>query len=91
MLLDLMYRIAKGYQSSPDLRLTWLQTMKKKHEERGNRVEAGLCIVHCAALVAEYLHMLEVCVDSSILFNSPVVAYSFLCSFYFSSICACLL
>lgn len=59
MLLDLMYRIAKGYQSSPDLRLTWLQTMKRKHEERGNHVEAGLCIVHCAALVAEYLHMLE--------------------------------
>ena len=25
MLLDLMYRIAKGYQTSPDLRLTWLQ------------------------------------------------------------------
>ena len=37
----------------------WLQTMKRKHEERGNHVEAGLCIVHCAALVAEYLHMLE--------------------------------
>ena len=59
MLLDLMYRIAKGYQTSPDLRLTWLQTMKRKHEERGNHVEAGLCVVHCAALVAEYLHMLE--------------------------------
>ncbi len=24
MLVDLMYRIAKGYQNSPDLRLTWL-------------------------------------------------------------------
>jgi hypothetical protein len=23
MLLDLMFRIAKGYQNSPDLRLTW--------------------------------------------------------------------
>ena len=33
MLLDLMYRIAKGYQTSPDLRLTWLQNMATKHSE----------------------------------------------------------
>ena len=33
MLLDLMYRIAKGYQTSPDLRLTWLQNMANKHSE----------------------------------------------------------
>lgn len=31
MLIDLMYRIAKGYQNSPDLRLTWLQNMAAKH------------------------------------------------------------
>ena len=29
MLLDLMFRIAKGYQNSPDLRLTWY--VKKIH------------------------------------------------------------
>jgi hypothetical protein len=28
MLLDLMYRIAKGYQNSPDLRLTWLEIVE---------------------------------------------------------------
>jgi hypothetical protein len=33
MLVDLMYRIAKGYQNSPDLRLTWLQNMAAKHTE----------------------------------------------------------
>lgn len=33
MLIDLMYRIAKGYQASPDLRLTWLQNMAGKHGE----------------------------------------------------------
>lgn len=33
MLLDLMYRIAKGYQNSPDLRLTWLANMAQKHTE----------------------------------------------------------
>ncbi|XP_043940533.1 dedicator of cytokinesis protein 6 isoform X3 [Protopterus annectens] len=61
MLIDLMYRIAKGYQNSPDLRLTWLQNMAAKHSERGNHAEAAQCLVHSAALVAEYLNMLEDC------------------------------
>ncbi|XP_022913566.1 dedicator of cytokinesis protein 7 [Onthophagus taurus] len=59
MLLDLMYRIAKGYQNSPELRLTWLDSMAQKHKERGNFCEAGMCCLHSAALVAEYLAMLE--------------------------------
>ncbi|XP_033636293.1 dedicator of cytokinesis protein 7-like isoform X4 [Asterias rubens] len=59
MLIDLMYRIAKGYQTSPDLRLTWLQNMAGKHTEHKNHTEAAHCLVHAAALVAEYLHMLE--------------------------------
>ncbi|XP_028679697.2 dedicator of cytokinesis protein 7-like isoform X1 [Erpetoichthys calabaricus] len=61
MLIDLMYRIAKGYQSSPDLRLTWLHNMAGKHSDRGNHAEAAQCLVHSAALVAEYLNMLEDC------------------------------
>ncbi|XP_076063961.1 dedicator of cytokinesis isoform X2 [Oratosquilla oratoria] len=59
MLLDLMYRIARGYQNSPDLRLTWLANMAQKHGERGQHAEAALCLVHSAALVSEYLYMLE--------------------------------
>ncbi|KAL3252390.1 hypothetical protein MRX96_017703 [Rhipicephalus microplus] len=79
MLLDLMYRIAKGYQNSPDLRLTWLANMAQKHTEAcclrflsilasqekacswkgATMLEAAHCLVHSAALVAEYLHMLE--------------------------------
>lgn len=59
MLLDLMHRIAKGYQNNPDLRLTWLENMAKKHKERANHTEAAICYVHSAALVAEYLSMLE--------------------------------
>uniref|UniRef100_A0A8C4QN86 DOCKER domain-containing protein n=1 Tax=Eptatretus burgeri TaxID=7764 RepID=A0A8C4QN86_EPTBU len=59
MLVDLMYRIAKGYQTSPDLRLTWLQNMARKHAERDNHAEAAHCMVHGAALVSEYLAMLE--------------------------------
>ena len=59
MHMDLMYRIAKGYQTSPDLRLTWLENMAKTHREQGHQAEAGMCYVHSAALVSEYLHMLE--------------------------------
>ena len=42
MLLDLMYRIAKGYQNSPDLRLTWLDNMAKKHTEVSQRRATSL-------------------------------------------------
>ncbi|MGH0155739.1 UNVERIFIED_CONTAM: hypothetical protein FKN15_032837 [Acipenser sinensis] len=59
MLMDLMYRIAKGYQTSPDLRLTWLQNMAEKHTKKKCYTEAAMCLVHAAALVAEYLSMLE--------------------------------
>uniref|UniRef100_A0A673GH40 Dedicator of cytokinesis protein 8-like n=1 Tax=Sinocyclocheilus rhinocerous TaxID=307959 RepID=A0A673GH40_9TELE len=59
MLMDLMYRIAKGYQTSPDLRLTWLQNMAEKHNSRKCFTESAMCLVHAAALVAEYLSMLE--------------------------------
>ncbi|XP_072928200.1 dedicator of cytokinesis protein 8 isoform X1 [Hemitrygon akajei] len=59
MLMDLMYRLAKGYQTSPDLRLTWLQNMAEKHSKRKCYTEAAMCLVHAAALVAEYLSMLE--------------------------------
>lgn len=59
MLIDLMNRIAKGYQNSPDLRLTWLENMAKKHIERSNYTEAAMCYIHSASLVAEYLSMLD--------------------------------
>lgn len=54
-----MPRIAKGYQTSPDLRLTWLQNMAEKHNIRKCYTESAMCLVHAAALVAEYLSMLE--------------------------------
>lgn len=33
MLMDLMYRISKGYKDSPDLRLTWLEAMAEKNSQ----------------------------------------------------------
>ena len=59
IITSVVIRIAKGYQTSPDLRLTWLQNMAGKHSERSNHAEAAQCLVHSAALVAEYLSMLE--------------------------------
>ncbi|XP_023378446.1 dedicator of cytokinesis protein 8 [Pteropus vampyrus] len=64
-------RIAKSYQTSPDLRLTWLQNMAEKHTKKKCYTEAAMCLVHAAALVAEYLSMLE---DRSYL---PVGSVSF--------------
>lgn len=68
---SLCLRIAKSYQTSPDLRLTWLQNMAEKHTKKKCYTEAAMCLVHAAALVAEYLSMLE---DHSYL---PVGSVSF--------------
>uniref|UniRef100_A0A914X6L0 Dedicator of cytokinesis protein 7 n=1 Tax=Plectus sambesii TaxID=2011161 RepID=A0A914X6L0_9BILA len=59
MLVDLMYRVAKGYQTNPDLRLTWLVNMASKHAERENFAEAGQCMLHASALAAEYVSMTD--------------------------------
>uniref|UniRef100_A0A1I7WWD4 DOCKER domain-containing protein n=1 Tax=Heterorhabditis bacteriophora TaxID=37862 RepID=A0A1I7WWD4_HETBA len=66
MTMDLMYRIAKGYQNNPDLRysivliegkLTWLLNMSSRHEDKELYCEAGQCMLHAAALAAEYIAM----------------------------------
>ena len=59
MYLDLMYRVAGCYTNTPNLRLIWLQNMAQKHLQLGNLVEAGHCLVHAAALIAEYLSIIE--------------------------------
>lgn len=60
MMIDLQCRIAEGYRNSPDLRLTWLQNMAQKHVQLGQNAEAAQCTIHAAALVAEYLNIVEV-------------------------------
>ncbi|CAI4226264.1 unnamed protein product [Auanema sp. JU1783] len=57
MTMDLMYRVAKGYQNNPDLRLTWLLNMASRHTEKGLQCEAGQCLLHASALAAEYIAM----------------------------------
>lgn len=55
MLLDLMYRIAKGYQNSPDLRLTWLANMAQKHSE----VCSDKCFCDIPVLILLLVHIRE--------------------------------
>ncbi|XP_059494401.1 dedicator of cytokinesis protein 7-like isoform X3 [Stegostoma tigrinum] len=59
MQIDLMFRIAKGLQNYLDLRLMWLRNIAMKHIERKQFAEAAHCMVHSAALVAEYLNRVE--------------------------------
>ena len=45
--------VHQGYQSSIDLRLTWLRNMELKNRERDCFAEAAMCLLHSAALVCE--------------------------------------
>lgn len=60
MLIDLMYRVAKGYQSNPEIKLTWLvQHISDVHKKLGNHLENAVVQVHAAAIVAECLHKIS--------------------------------
>eukprot|EP00727_Mastigamoeba_balamuthi_P011187 m51a1_g6691 hypothetical protein (2142) ;mRNA; r:66470-76489 len=57
---DLYIRIATTYMDSPDLHITWMNTLCNKQAEFQNFTEAAMCIVHAAAYVCEYLvHTME--------------------------------
>lgn len=45
MLVDLQHSLACSYASTPELRLTWLQTMTRNHLKDGNFSEVYLCSV----------------------------------------------
>jgi hypothetical protein len=55
MIADLYCSIAKGYTNAPELRVTWLEALFKLHSKENNDAEAGVCMVHVAALIREYL------------------------------------
>lgn len=39
MLADLQHSLANSYASTPELRLTWLQTMARSHDDNGDNSE----------------------------------------------------
>lgn len=57
MLTDLQHSLANSYASTPELRLTWLQTMTRNHISHFNYSEAACCQLHIAALMAQYLKL----------------------------------
>eukprot|EP00049_Salpingoeca_infusionum_P007192 m.116931 g.116931 ORF g.116931 m.116931 type:complete len:2092 (+) comp13619_c0_seq1:34-6309(+) len=58
MEIDIHHRIAEQYKNSPELRMTWYKSLGDKHKREGNHMESGMCYIHSAALVSEYLfHM----------------------------------
>lgn len=59
MLTDLYHQIASSYRTAPDLRVTWLESLAELHARNDAWAEAGQCLVHIAALIAEYLQILE--------------------------------
>eukprot|EP00033_Pygsuia_biforma_P001762 GCRY01001972.1.p1 GENE.GCRY01001972.1~~GCRY01001972.1.p1 ORF type:complete len:1667 (+),score=122.71 GCRY01001972.1:145-5145(+) len=59
MTADLFFNIAQGYKQAPDIRVAWLRNLVNFHSERGNWAEAGECVLHIAASVAEYLERHE--------------------------------
>jgi hypothetical protein len=59
MLTDLYHQIASSYRTAPDLRVTWLESLAELHARNNAWAEAGQCLVHIAALISEYLQILE--------------------------------
>ncbi|CAB0016565.1 unnamed protein product [Nesidiocoris tenuis] len=57
VLTDLQHSLANSYASTPELRLTWLETMTRNHANLGNFSEAACCQLHIAALMAQYLKL----------------------------------
>lgn len=55
MLVDLQYDVADSYNNSPQLRLTWLESMASIHTREGHWSEAAMCVIHCAGIIAEQL------------------------------------
>ena len=51
-LIDLYLRIADGYASAPALRITWLQSLGKLHQQAGRYMEAAMCYMHITFLLA---------------------------------------
>eukprot|EP01119_Soliformovum_irregulare_P021573 TRINITY_DN7210_c0_g1_i1.p1 TRINITY_DN7210_c0_g1~~TRINITY_DN7210_c0_g1_i1.p1 ORF type:complete len:1800 (-),score=546.30 TRINITY_DN7210_c0_g1_i1:194-5593(-) len=56
---ELLYQIALGFIDSPDLRVTWLESLASFHSKRQNFEECAQTKILTAALVSGYLKMLN--------------------------------
>ncbi|CAG0895846.1 unnamed protein product [Darwinula stevensoni] len=56
-LAELQHSLANSYASTPELRVTWLESLAKLHGKTGNFSEVAMCQVHIAAVMAEFLRL----------------------------------
>ena len=59
MMGDLYHRLANGYVNAPSLRITWLESLGSFHSRRGRFAESAMCNLHIAAMIAEYLNIVQ--------------------------------
>jgi len=56
---ELFHSISKGFIDSPDLRLTWLGSLAKRHEANHNKEQAAQVKIIMAALVVKYMKLIR--------------------------------
>ncbi|KAH3762526.1 DOCK family protein [Pelomyxa schiedti] len=59
MTCEIYHQLSRGFQDAPDLRVTWLNNLAHKHHQTGNFEEFAQAKILTAALVAEYLFVLQ--------------------------------
>lgn len=59
MMADLYNRIASGYINAPSLRITWLDSLSTFYIQRNRYAEAAMCNLHIAAMICEYLNVVD--------------------------------
>lgn len=67
ILADSYWRIAESYRQTPELRLEWLEKLAQFHAKNGDFPEAAMTMLHCVALISDYLNSrTEIKVDSAV-------------------------
>lgn len=59
MMADLYCRLANGYTNTPTLRITWLESLSNLHTQTKRFAEAAMCNLHIAAMISEYLNIVQ--------------------------------
>ncbi|KAJ3430257.1 dedicator of cytokinesis dock [Anaeramoeba flamelloides] len=56
MVTELYIKISSEYSNTPELHITWLDSLVNFHLEKGNITESGMVVVHIAAYISEILY-----------------------------------
>ncbi len=78
--LLLIYLSILGYQTSPDLRLTWLENMANKHIEQNNMVRVFFYSI--IQMIHFFIHVQHVQIQGMNTFLEYLMKYKFYLSIY---------